>query len=125
MNKQVLAGRIITTIPVLFLAFDGIIKLQNIQPVQESFQRLGYETSIALAIGLIELSCLIIYLVPRTSVFGAVLLTGFLGGAIATHVRVGDPLLTHALFPVYVALLLWTGLFLRNERLRALVATVA
>jgi len=123
MNKQRLIGRIITAIPVLFLALDAVIKLLNIEPVRQSFQRLGYATSIALAIGLIELACLVVYLVPRTAVLGAVLLTGFLGGAIATHVRVGDPLLTHALFPVYVAALLWTGLFLRNERLRAFLAT--
>ena len=124
MNK-VLIGRDITAIPVLFLAFDATIKLLNIEPVQESFQRLGYPTRIALTIGLLELTCLIVYMVPRTSVFGAVLLTGFLGGAIATHARVGDPLLTHSLFPVYVAILLWTGLFLRSERLRAFVQAAA
>ena len=124
MNKQVI-GRIITAIPVLFLAFDAAIKLLNIEAVQQSFQRLGYQTSIALAIGLIELLCLVVYVIPRTSVFGAVLLTGFLGGAIATHARVGDPLLTHSLFPVYVAVLLWTGLFLRNARLRAFVRAAA
>ena len=125
MNKQLLSGRIITAIPVLFLAFDAVGKLLNIEPVRQSFQRLGYKPSISLAIGLLELACLIVYLVPRTAVFGAVLLTGFLGGAIATHVRVGDPLLTHAFFPVYVAILLWIGLVLRNERLRALVRTTA
>ena len=124
MKKQVI-GRIITAIPVLFLAFDAAIKLLNIEAVQQSFQRLGYQTSIALAIGLLELSCLVVYVIPRTSVFGAVLLTGFLGGAIATHARVGDPLLTHSLFPVYVAILLWTGLFLRNARLRAFVRAAA
>ena len=124
MKKQVI-GRIITAIPVLFLAFDAAIKLLNIEAVQQSFQRLGYQTSIALAIGLIELACLVVYVVPRTSVFGAVLLTGFLGGAIATHARIGDPLLTHSLFPVYVAILLWTGLFLRNARLRAFVRAAA
>ena len=124
MNKPII-GRIITAIPVLFLTFDVTIKLLNIEAVRQSFQRLGYQTSIAMAIGLIELTCLIVYVIPKTSVFGAVLLTGFLGGAIATHARVGDPLLTHSLFPVYVAILLWTGLFLRNERLRAFVRTAA
>jgi hypothetical protein len=124
MNRQVI-GRTITAIPVAFLAFDAVIKLMNIEAVQQSFQRLGYQTSIALAIGLLELACLVVYVVPRTSVFGAVLLTGFLGGAIATHARVGDPLLTHSLFPVYVAILLWTGLFLRSERLRTFVRAAA
>ena len=82
---------------------------------------LGYPVEAALGIGLLEIACLAIYLVPRTSVLGAVLLTGYLGGAIATHVRVGNPLFSHVLFPTYVAALLWTGLFLREQRLRVLL----
>jgi hypothetical protein len=72
-------------------------------------------------IGIIELVCLVLYLVPRTSILGGILLTGYLGGAIATHVRISSPVLTHTLFPVYVALLLWGGLYLRETRLRAIV----
>ncbi|HKC59498.1 MAG TPA: DoxX family protein [Myxococcales bacterium] len=83
-------------------AVDGVIKLLNIAPVAESFARLGYPHDLAVGIGILELACLTLYLIPRTTVVGAVLLTGFLGGAIATHVRVGDPLLSHVLFPSYV-----------------------
>ena len=74
-----------------------------------------------LTIGLIELVCLALYLIPRTSVLGALMLTGYLGGAIATHVRIGSPLPTHTLFPIYVALMVWGGLYLRESRLRELL----
>lgn len=122
MHKKLLwAGRIITAVPVLFLIFDAVIKFLNIAPVTESFARLGYLTSIAAGIGALELFCLVVYLVPRTAIVGAILLTGYLGGAIATHLRVGDPFFTHVFFPLYVGALLWGGLFLRDERLRALV----
>jgi hypothetical protein len=115
------AGRIVTAIPVLFLAFDIIIKLLRLQPVTASFVRLGYPTSSALAIGTLELVCLALYLVPRTALVGVVLLTGYLGGAVASHLRIGDPLLSHILFPTYVAALLWGGLVLRDARLRSLL----
>jgi hypothetical protein len=115
------AGHIVSAIPVLFLLFDSAIKLAVIDPVVESFGQLGYPVSLALGIGAIELACLVLYVIPRTSVLGAILLTGYLGGAVATHVRVGSPLLTHVLFPIYVATLVWGGLFLREGRLRALV----
>ena len=82
---------------------------------------LGYPPGSVQGIGIIELVCLVLYMVPRTSVLGGLLLTGYLGGAIATHVRVSNPLFTHTLFPVYVALVLWGGLYLREKRLRALL----
>jgi len=107
----------ISAAPVAFLLFDVAIKLVKIPPVVESFERLGYLPDVARGIGTLEAACLLLYLVPRTSVLGAVALTGFLGGAIATHVRVGDPLFSHVLFPVYVAALLWIGLALRDGRL--------
>jgi DoxX-like family len=115
------AGHIVSAIPVLFLLFDSAIKLTVIDPVVESLGQLGYPVSLAVSIGAIELACLVLYVIPRTSVLGAILLTGYLGGAVATHVRVGSPLLTHVLFPIYVAALVWGGLFLREGRLRALV----
>jgi hypothetical protein len=115
-------GRGLTALPVLFLTFDSVIKLLEIQPVVESFTELGWSPALARGIGALELVCLVTYLIPRTSLLGAVLLTGFLGGAIATHVRVGDPLFSHVLFPAYVALMLWAGLVLRNERVRSLFA---
>jgi hypothetical protein len=120
-RKRNWAGAIVTGLPVLFLLFDSVIKLMQIQPVKDSFTQLGYPLSLAPIIDTIELVCLALYLLPRTSVLGAILLTGYLGGAVATHVRVGSPLLSHVLFPTYIGLLLWTGLYLRESRLRALV----
>jgi hypothetical protein len=114
-------GVVLSALPVLFLLFDTVIKLVTIQPVVDSFNQLGWPVHLAFGIGLLELVCLGLYLVPRTAVLGAILLTGYLGGAVATHVRIGSPLLTHILFPVYVGLLLWGGLVLRDVRLRELV----
>ena len=115
------AGTFVSALPVLFLLFDSAIKLIVIQPVVDSFTQLGWPVELSIPIGVIELACIALYLAPRTAVLGALLLTGYLGGAIATHVRVGSPLLTHTLFPVYVALLLWGGLMLRESRLRELI----
>ena len=120
-TKALWAGRILTGLPVLFLIFDAFGKLLQPAAVVEGTVRLGFPASLLLAIGVVELAGIITYLVPRTAVLGAILLTGFLGGAVATHVRVGDPLLTHILFPVYVAALIWGGLFFREGRLRALI----
>ena len=83
--------------------------------------QLGYPASAVFPIGVVELVCLALYAIPRTSVLGAILITGHLGGAVATHLRVGSPLLGYTLFPLYVAALLWGGLYLRNPRLRMLV----
>ena len=120
-TKTIWTGRILSALPVALLIFSGSIKLFAPPEVTKSFVTLGYDPKIAIAIGLLELGCTLIYLIPRTSVFGAFLLPGYLGGAIATHLRVGDPLLSHTLFPIYVGALLWLGLFLREGRLRALV----
>ena len=118
-NKTRWTGRILSGLAVLFLLWDGTIKLLALTPVLEAFTRLGYPVSVAVGIGILELVCVAAYVIPRTSVLGAVLLTGFLGGAISTHVRVEDPFLTHTFFPVYVAALIWGGLVLRNGELRA------
>jgi hypothetical protein len=120
-KKRLWAGRIISAAAVLFLLFDTTIKLMVIPPVVEAFTRLGFPVDLARGIGTLELACLIVYVIPRTAIPGAILLTGFLGGAVVTHVRVGDPLLSHALFPVYIGALVWGGLLLRG-RLAALVA---
>ena len=119
-KKRLWTGRLLSALAVLFLLFDSVIKLMRIAPVVESFTRLGLPVDLAVGIGLLELVCLVVYLIPRTSIPGAILLTGFLGGAVLTHVRVGDPLFSHVLFPVYIGALIWGGLFLRN-RLQALV----
>jgi hypothetical protein len=115
-------GWIISGVAVLFLLFDSVIKVMVITPVVDSFTQLGYPVSLALGIGVLELACLAVYVIPRASLLGAILLTGYLGGAVATHVRVGSPLLTHVLFPIYVALLLWGGLYLRDNRVRVLIS---
>jgi hypothetical protein len=106
---------------VLFLLFDAIIKLIKIRPVVEAFTNLGYPPDLAVPIGIVLLVCVALYVIPQTSVLGAIFLTGYLGGAVATHVRVGDPLISHVLFPTYVAAMIWGGLFLREDRLRALL----
>ena len=115
------AGTIVTALPVLFLLFDTTIKLVMIQPVVDSFTQLGWPVHLAPAVGALELVCLTLYLVPRTAPLGALLLTAYLGGAVAAHMRVESPLFTHTLFPVYVAALLWAGLLLREPRLRVLL----
>lgn len=120
-KKRLWAGRIISALSVLFLLFDSVGKLLKLAPVVEGTTQLGYPESVILGIGIIELVCLAVYVIPRTSILGAILLTGYLGGAIATHVRIGSPLFSHVLFPVYVAVLIWGGLFLLDGRLRALV----
>lgn len=114
-------GRIVTTLPVAFLLFDSVIKFTHIDAVTQSFTQLGYPVALAAGIGILELVCLAIYLIPSTAVVGAVLLTGYLGGAISSHVRVGNPMFSHVLFPVYIAAMLWGGLYLREARLRALI----
>jgi hypothetical protein len=120
-KARVWGGRILTGISVLFLFFDGVTKLMLIKPVVDAMPPLGYPVSLARPIGAILLVCLAIYAIPRTAVLGAILLTGFLGGAVATNVRIGNPIFSHDLFPVYVALMVWGGLYLRDARLRALV----
>jgi hypothetical protein len=112
---------VLTTLAALFLIFDTTIKLLRLGPAVEGTVALGYPEHTVVVIGAIELVCLVLYLVPRTAVLGAVVMTGYLGGAVATHVRVGSPLASHTLFPIYVAALLWGGLYLREPRLRALL----
>lgn len=115
------AGLVLSGLAVLFLLFDSAGKLLQVQPAIDGTLQLGYPRHSVFTFGAILLSCVVTYVVPRTSVLGAVLLTGYLGGAIATHVRVESPLLTHVLFPTYVGAFVWGGLVLRDERLRALL----
>ena len=120
-NRRLWTGRILSGLGALFMAFDGTIHVLRIAPVVDAFGKLGYPLGVSATLGLIELICVALYLLPRTSVLGAVLLTGYLGGAIATQVRVGAPLFSTTLFPVYVALLLWGGLSLRDDRVSSLI----
>ena len=120
-NKlQLWAGRIISIVPALFLLIDGVMKLVKPAVVVEATVKLGYPEGTIVGLGIVLLACTILYLIPRTSVIGAILLTGYLGGAIATHVRVGDPVFP-VIFPLILGAMLWGGLYLRNERLRALI----
>lgn len=116
-------GRVMSGIVILFLTFDGAIKLIPIQIVTETMVQLGYPPSegIARLLGVLTLLCTALYVIPRTSVLGAILLTGYLGGAMATHLRVGSPLFSHLLFGLYLGLLAWGGLYLRDERVRAII----
>jgi DoxX-like family len=117
-KKTPWAGIIISAIPALFLLFDGVLKLIKPPQVVGPTLQLGYPESVILPLGIVVLACTIVYLIPRTAVLGAILLTGYLGGAVATHVRLGDPLFTHILSPVYFGAMVWGGLFLRDGRLR-------
>ncbi len=120
-KKGVWTGRVLSGLVVLFLIPDGIIKFIKPAPVVDAFAHLGLPLSLANTIGILLLVCTAIYAFPRTAVLGAILLTGYLGGAVATHLRAGDPLFSHILFPTYLGVMLWLGLYLRDERLRALV----
>jgi hypothetical protein len=115
-------GRVMSAIVVLFLLFDSIMKLIKVAPVTEAFAQLGYPDSLARGIGVIVLACAVLYAIPKTAVLGAILTTGLLGGAIASHLRLGDPIFTHTLFGVYLGLLAWGGLYFRDERLRGLLS---
>src|SRR2546427_1841546 len=114
------AGRIISALVVLFLLFDGTTKLMKVAPVLEASAQLGYPVNTIVGIGITALVCTVVYVIPQTSVLGAILLTGYLGGAVASNVRIGNPMF-NTLFPIVFAALMWAGIFLRDDRLRALI----
>ena len=116
-KKMLWAGRVLSALPVLLLLVSGVGKLMKPAAVVEGFVHLGYAAGMAVPIGIVELACTVVYLIPGTSVLGAILLTGYLGGATATHVRIGEAFIT----PVLAGVLVWAGLFLRDARLRALL----
>lgn len=118
------AGRVMWTLGILFLSFDAAIKLMRSAEALDGTLELGYPATVVLPLGILQILLLGIYVYPRTAILGAVLWTGYLGGAIATHVRMENPLFSHVLFPVYVAVLLWGPLWLRSPRLRALFPLV-
>src|SRR4051794_4259034 len=117
-------GRGLSALVLLFLAMDGGVKLVPIKEVTETMQQLGYSGSVdqARLLGALTLGCALLYAIPRTAVLGAILLTGYLGGAMATHLRVDSPLFTHTLFGFYLGLMIWGGLYLRDAGLRALIS---
>ena len=113
-------GRVLSGLVILFLLFDGAIKLVPWPIVTETMDRIGYGSSESLArsLGVITLACTVLYAIPPTSILGAILLTGYLGGAMASHLRIGSPLFSHTLFGLYIGLMVWGGLWLRNRSLR-------
>jgi hypothetical protein len=117
------AGRVLSGIVILFMIFDASMKLIPLAVVTDSMTELGYPPSIALARGLAVaiLVCTALYAFPRTAVLGAILLTGYMGGAMASHLRIGSPLFSHILFGFYLGLMVWGGLYLRDRQLRALI----
>ena len=120
-TKRPWAGYFISALPALFLLMDAMGKFFKPEAVVTGTTDLGYHESVIFPLGVLLLICTVLYIIPRTSVLGAILLTGYLGGAVATHVRIANPLFTHQLFPVYLGALLWLGLYLRDARLRSLV----
>ncbi|MBA3568682.1 MAG: DoxX family protein [Pyrinomonadaceae bacterium] len=119
-KKRLWIGRIISALPALFLLMDGVMKLVKPAPVVEATVRLGYPESVILGLGIVLIASTVLYVIPSTAILGAILLTGYLGGAVATHVRVGEGLFP-VLFPVVFGVVIWLGLYLSDDRLRALI----
>jgi hypothetical protein len=120
-TKTLWTGRILSGFVTAFLLFDATIHLLKPAPVVEGFAKLGFPIRLAVPLGIIMLVCLLLYVVPRTSILGAILLTGYLGGAVATQMPTGNSLFGEVLFPVYVGVMVWGGLYLRDARLRTLI----
>ena len=118
-----LLGRILSGLVIVFLLFDAAIKLVPLAVVTETMDRMGYGSSenLARSLGLITIVCTVLYSLPPTSILGAILLTGYLGGAIASHLRIGSPLFTHTLFGLYLGLMVWGGLWLRDRNLQSMI----
>ena len=116
-------GRVLSGLVIVFMLFDGAIKLVPWPIVTETMEKIGYGSSESLArtLGAVTVACTLLYAIPPTSIVGAILLTGYLGGAMASHVRIGSPLFTHTLFGLYLGLMVWGGLWLRDRDLRALI----
>ena len=117
-KKMYWAGWILSALPSALLIFSGGMKLAQSSTIVEGFTHLGYDPNLAVGLGIVEVGCTIIYLIPQTAVLGAILLTGYLGGATATHLRIGEP---NFVAPVIVGMVLWGGLYLRDPRIRALL----
>ncbi|TPN90481.1 DoxX family protein [Mesorhizobium sp. B1-1-5] len=122
-NGALWTGRVLSAAVVLFMIFDGVIKLPPLDVVTRAMTELGWpaDANVARLIGIIGLISTALYALPRTSVLGAILLTAYMGGAISTHVRIGNPLFSHTLFGVYLGIILWGWLYLRDPRVRALI----
>lgn len=122
-TPSVIAGRILSGLAILFFVIDGGMKLAALPIVAETSAQLGWPTDSGtiMTLAMLLLGSTLLYAIPRTTMLGAILLTGYLGGAVATHVRVGSPLFSHVLFGVYLGVIVWGGLYLRDPRVRALL----
>ena len=116
-------GRILSGLVIAFLMLDGAIKLVPWPVVTETMDKMGYGSgeTLARSLGVITIACTVLYAIPRTSILGAILLTGYLGGAMASHLRIGSPLFSHTLFGLYLGVMVWAGLWLRDRNLRSLI----
>ena len=110
-------GRVVSTLTSLVFLMSGVMKLKGGAEVMQGMDHLGLPASLILPLAIIEISCVVIYLIPKTSILGAILLTGFIGGAICAHLRVGDPFYVQ----IIIGMLIWLGLYLREDRLRGLI----
>jgi DoxX-like family len=120
-KKMLWTGRIVSGLVVVAMLFDASLKILRVPAVVEGTTKVGYPANSILPIGVVLLVCVILYAIPRTSILGAILLTGYLGGAVATNVRISSPLLSYGLVPAYIGVLAWGGLFLRDALLRQLI----
>lgn len=118
---RIWTARVLTGLSASFLLMDSLMKVLKLAPAVQGTAELGFPADSVATLGWLQLLCVTLYLVPRTATLGAILITGYLGGAIATHVRLGNPLFTHVLFPSYIALMVWGGLYLRESRLQQLI----
>ena len=116
-KKMLWTGRVLSALPVVMLLMSAVMKFAKPAQVVQGFEHLGLPLTLALGLGVLELACTVLYIIPSTAVLGAILLTGYLGGAVVTHLRVGDPFIG----PIIFGVLVWAGLFLRERRLRALI----
>lgn len=120
-NGALWTGRVLTAILSALLLLDSVVKLARVPQAVEGTVQLGYPAATLVPIGFVALFCLVLYVIPRTAVLGAILWTGYFGGAVATHLRAGNPLFTHILSPVYFGAAIWLALWLRDRRVRALI----
>ena len=123
-NGAIWTGRVLSGLVIAFLLADGAMKLVPLDVVVQTHEQLGIPAHLARTLGVLTIACTVLYAIPRTAVLGAILLTGYLGGAMAIHLRAGSPVFTHLLFGLYLGLMVWCGLYLRNERLRALIPLI-
>jgi hypothetical protein len=120
-KKSLWAGRIISGLITAFMIFDAVIHILKPAPVVEGFAKLNFPLRFAVPLGIVELFCILLYVIPRTSILGAMLLTGYLGGAVAIQLPAGNPFFGEILFPVYIGAFLWGGIYLRDDKLRMLI----